>query len=630
MAAKTTNIARILSRSNSANVFLKNDRVQHALAYAQEVYGDEIHRTGMTIFEHALGVLEYLMPFEPDEDAVIASILHHVVFKNGVTLVGLEEEFGATVRSLVSGVHLLSSITLEQKRNSIDDLRLMMLSVSEDVRTILISLCDHAYILNHTETMSSSEARMLAGDALRLYAPVAARLGIYSLKHELERCAFPICYSSDAERITEQLQLVHEQTGDFLKEAAAHLRQYLMTHNIGVRIEHREKEPYSIFRKMTFKGLSSIRDVYDLFAVRIITDSPEDCYSSLGLIHQVGRPLSNRFKDYIAFPKPNGYQSLHTTLVQLPDVPEDTAVEAQVRTHKMHREAQYGIAAHWSYKEFGATQRAMEQTQLKKMLSMQESVQKESGEATLVDHIFVLTPRGDIVELPEGATPLDFAFQVHTDLGLSFRSAKVNGAIVALDHELENGDVIEVLKYRTPKPSPQWMQMLKMSSSRSKLKRHLYAQRRNEFVAKGREMLNQELAKRSIPPLDTDLTLLKVYDDGVLSFARREDLLMKVGQKSQSATSLFPHIAALRGYAIIKTHPRRTVSRQQRKDAVVEVEGGVPMPIRFAKCCKPNSSTKGDIIGIINREGEVMVHRATCHMQKNANPERKINIWWKK
>jgi len=625
-------ISTLLERVTRVNPDFDIDRVVSAFRCAREVYGEESHRTGVSLYSHATGVLELLLPFEPDEDTIIASILHHIVFENGLSLTELEERFGPTVRSLVSGVHLISSITIEGSRNSIDDLRLMLLSVSDDVRTILITLSDHCHLLDNAEGIGKERAKRIASDVLRLYAPVASRLGVYSLKQELEKRAFPICYPSDSEHITGQLNRLRDLHGDFMENMAAELKSYLSNNGVPVKINWREKQPYSIFRKLNAKGLSSIEDVYDLFAIRVIVDRTEECYQALGFIHKLGSPMANRFKDFIAFPKPNGYQSLHTTLVQLPHAPNDIFVEVQVRTNRMHREAQYGVAAHWSYKEYGATRHAMEHTQLKKMLSVQESVHEETGqEPTLADQIYVLTPKGGIVELPEGSTPLDFAFQVHTDLGLSFRSARVNGSIVPLDHELENGDVIEILKYRTPKPSPQWMQLLKMSSSRSKLKRHLYLQRRNEFIAKGREMVNADLTKRSLSPLDSDLSILRVYDGDVLPFARREDLLMKVGQGSQNAVSLFPHLEALRGHDFSQPKQvRRTIPKQHRKKNPVELEGGLPMPIRFAKGCKPDEGEQGEIIGVINRSGEVVIHRSGCRMMKKANPDKKVKAWWKR
>lgn len=631
MVTDVIDITSVLDRIRKENKEFNHTRVAEAFEFAKELYGEEMHRTGLTYLDHSIGVLNILLPFEPDEDTIIACILHHAVFKDGLTLTELEERFGPTVRSLISGVHLLSSIEMNQSKGSIDDLRLVLLSVSDDVRTILITLCDRCHLLDHHHGLGKDLARTISNEVLRLYAPVAARLGIYNLKHELERRAFPICYPSDAQRIEEQLQQIREQNGDFLWETTEYLQNSLNSNDIEVLIEHREKQPYSIFRKMTSKGLSSVQDVYDLYAIRVVVNSTEDCYKALGYMHKLARPLPNRFKDFISFPKPNGYQSLHTTLAQLPGTPQDTFIEVQIRNKRMHREAKFGIAAHWSYKEYGATRHALERAQFKKMLSMQESIGEEEESSTLVDHIYVLTPKGGVVELPEGATPLDFAFQVHTDLGLAFHSAKINGSIVPLDHELENGDVVEVAKHKTPRPSPQWMQMLKMSSSRSKLRRHLHLQRRGEFITKGRELMNSDLQKRRLPILDSDLSLLRIYNGEVLPLTRREDILVKVGQGSQNAASVLPYLEALKGKEKLfeKNELRKTPPKQALKGKKVELEGGLPMPVRFAKGCSPDEGAKVDIIGIINRSGEVVIHKDGCKVVGQANPGKMIKAWWK-
>jgi len=612
-----------------AGASFDEERVRKAFLLAQEIYGSQDHWTGMSLLEHTIGVLETLMPFEPDEDAIIACLLHHALYSENCTLSEIEEQFGSNVRSLVSGVHLLSHVTLQGRRHSIEDLRLMLLSVSDDVRIILMILCDRCYTLSHVCRLPAEDAKRTAQDVLQLFAPVAARLGIYAIKHTLEGYAFPVVYPSDAERIQEQLEQAHQQRGVFLDAAAEELRSALAEQGITVEVEAREKHPYSIFLKMHKKSITHIEDIYDLFALRVIVHSEDECYQALGVLHRIGRPVTHRFKDFIAFPKPNGYQSLHTTLMQLPGVPENMFVEVQVRTQDMHREAKLGIAAHWSYKENGSTMQAMQRVQLHDVLMGQQSVE-EGSTVSLTDHIFVLTPQGDIVELPEGATPLDFAFQVHTDLGLSFRSAIVNGAIVSLDYQLENGDVVDIRKRRTPHPSPQWMQHLRVASSRSRLKRYLYAQDRPQLIVKGRELLNQELRKRHLPLLDTDLSLLKECDGEKLTSQKREDLLMKIGQESEKASSLLPRLDALKGQDFSKKQTRKRPPRLQRKGALIDIEGGVPMPMRFAKCCKPNEGEHGTILGVINRAGEVMIHRQQCGMIRNTNPERRIGVWWRK
>ena len=602
------------------------DRLREAYAVAQEAYGDYTHWTGESLMEYSLSVLQVVLPFQPDEDTIIACLLHQVLQVPDWTLIDLEQLFGPRVRSLVSGVHLLSHVTIRGRRVSVQDLRVMLLTVSEDIRTVLVSLCERCYLLQYAWRLPQEDQRALAQDALQLFAPVAARLGIYSLKHELENRAFPLLYPNDAERIGEQAVRLRHQYGDFLPKAADVLREHLQAAGVEAEVFSREKQLYSIFLKMRHKSITGIEDIYDLYALRVVVPTVEDCYRALGIIHQLGRPMGHRFKDYISFPKPNGYQSLHTTVLGLERCPENMFVEVQVRTADMHRKAQYGVAAHWSYKEHGSTERAMQQAQLHQMLVAQET-RVEAGEAVLVDHIYVLTPKGDVMELPEGATPLDFAFQVHTDLGIAFKSARVNGAIVPIDYELENGDVVEITKQNTPHPSPQWFNLLRLSSARSKLKRYLYAQNKPELVTEGRRLVNDQLKARGLSLLDQELSLLRLVDGEKLSLQEREELLMKIGQGAERASSLLERIDADTG-TTPQQLPKKKPIPSATSEIDVQLEGNVPMPTRFALCCKPHERAHGALTGVVNRSGQVVIHRADCGMLHNANPERQMRAVW--
>lgn len=542
-------------------------RLEEAYQRAVEAYGAGVHWTGMSLIEHVLGVLKTLLPFEPDEDAVVGCLLHHVFEQRQWTLKRLEEEFGSSVRSIVRGVHLLSHVTMEDRRMSSSKLRSMLLKVSDDMRVVLMILCDRCFVLGHLEKLSPEEQRRMCADVLHLFAPVAARLGIYATKHILESRAFPIAYPTDAERIASHLGKCRESYGDFLPRAAEQLTKFLREYGVSAVVQGREKQLFSIFVKMRRKSVARIEDIHDLFALRTVVGREEECYQVLGLLHRGGHPVPNRFKDYIAFPKPNGYRGLHTTLTRLPGVPEGVFLEVQVRTEEMNREAEYGIAAHWQYKEGGSAERAVERMRFQRMLLDQQSLEEE-GEASLVDHIFVLTPKGDIVELPEGATPLDFAFQVHTQVGLSFQAAKVNGAIVPIDAPLENGDVVEVLRHTHPRPSLQWLALLKTASARSRLRRY--------FVGQG---------------------VLEV------------DTLF---------TGMSGHIA--------RGTPHRRV--RAKSPSVLIVEGDTRMPLAYARCCKPEEEKGRSVVGVVTREGVLKVHRSSCKMLRHVNRERRVKVRW--
>lgn len=611
----------------------KGSRVQEALALAEEIYDGKIHWTGVPLLTHVFQVLERLLPYEPDEDAVISCLLLHSLRKNvSARTLGIdeiEERFGSVVRGIVSGVHLLSHVTKETSRMSIDNLRLMFLRVSDDIRIVLLLLLKREMALEHLDKMSPEDQKGLARDILQLFAPVAARLGMYGIKHRLEAGAFPIAYPVDSARILEQTDRLKKQYGNFLPGVCKAVEAELLAQGIHARVEGRQKQPYSLFRKMQGKGITRVDQLFDLYAIRVIVPDEPSCYRALGVLHRMGHPVQNRFKDFLAFAKPNGYQSLHTTLANLPGMPEGLLAEVQIRTEIMHRKAEYGIAAHWSYKEGGGREHMLRRAELQKALSSSEMLDASRRNAVLsAEHIFVLTPMGDIVELPEGATPLDFAFHVHTNVGLSFRAARVNGSITPLEHELENGDVVEILKQKEPHPSPKWLSLLKTASARSRLKRYLAERQRPELVARGRELLNAELQRRKLPPLDTDLSVLRTFDDAVLPVADREDLLIKVAQGSQNAASLFPHLLelpdAVRHLEPQKPAVRKTAAAKSR----VALEGDMTMPVRFARCCKADEKAVKDIVGVVSRDGAVRIHAKACKMLKNGNPERRIGARW--
>ncbi|MBI4129117.1 bifunctional (p)ppGpp synthetase/guanosine-3',5'-bis(diphosphate) 3'-pyrophosphohydrolase, partial [Candidatus Peregrinibacteria bacterium] len=487
--------------------------------------------------------------------------------------------YGESVQAMVRGMHLLSHVTLQDRRLPVERLRSMLVRVADDMRVLLIILCDRCHVLDALPSLSAGEQRRVCQDALHLFAPAAARLGIYSLKNRLESLAFPIVYPADAERITEQLTLLHRQYGAFLPAASAALRAFLEEQGIMTTVEVREKQPYSIFMKMRAKGMTAVSDVYDLFAFRVIVRSPEECYQVLGHLHRRGHPIPNRFKDYIAFPKPNGYRSLHTTLTQLPCVPPNVFIEVQVRTEEMAHEAEYGIASHWRYKEGGPSAEATRRVQ--KLLACQPG-------------IFVLTPKGDIVELPDGATPLDFAFQVHSLLGLSFRAARVNGVIASLTHHLENGDVVEVIRHRDPHPSPRWMQYLHTAEARSKLRRFL-AER--DAALEGTAPVALRLKRGPSGPLQ---------EKGALPFEVLRGLRVLNGNERSESNGRVP----------------------RRKAIPVTVGGGVDFPLSYALCCHPEEK-RGDVIaGVITRLGRVKIHRQACRMLAHVHSDRRIEAQW--
>jgi len=624
IAPSQTAFDMLMTIRSRASVPTDIERLREAYAFADSHYGNTMHWTKETVMDHCLGILRTLLQFEPDDDTIIACLLHHTIDAGACTLAELERRYGTAVRNMISGENLLSHATVKNRRMSLEQLRLMFLKVSGDARLILLLLSQQYHLLERLDAMSSEDRKRICRDTLQIYSPVAARLGIYTLKHQMEARAFPVMYPVDATHIAEQLENMHAKHGQFLQLASTLLMKDLALAGILARVQIREKQPYSIFHKMQLKSLSQVEDLYDLFALRVIVSDESECYQALGVLHRLGHPVAGRFKDYIAFPKPNGYKSLHTTLAQLPGVPEGVFIEVQIRTVAMQREAEYGIAAHWSYKEGGTAEHALQRAQIQRALT--QPIGDNPALDSTNSRIFVLTPHGDVIQLPEGATPLDFAFHVHTTLGLSFKGAKVNGNIVPIDHILENGDIIEILKHPDPRPSPQWITLLRTASARSRLKHYLHSQERPMHLAIGRDALNEELQKHHLPLLDTDLSLLRLVDHESRTMSEREDLLVRIGQGMQNVSSFLPHLTLLKDR--LQERPQRPAVFVRGTSLIAKVDGNIPMPVLFAKCCKPDSSEGSPVIGVISRTGDIRVHLTGCKMLKNVNPARKIGVKW--
>lgn len=617
----------------------KGKALETAMRYAEQVYGDRTLKpiSRLTLLEHAVHSAVFLAEFCHDESAIIACILQYAMKVEGSTLQGLSNDFGKDVRDIVSRVHLLSHLYTADWRKSVEDLRTMLVSVSDDVRILLIALSDACTLLQSFDTVESAYRMRLCRQALQLFAPVAARLGIYALKYRLERTAFPECYPSDAQNIVRQLATIHQDHGAFLQQTSSAIRRFLEEQGIEADVMAREKQPYSIFQKMQTKSVTSLEKITDLFAIRVIVPKTQDCYQTLGLIHRLGTPISHRFKDYISFPKPNGYQSLHTCLIGLPHAPKNAMVEVQIRTHDMHQEAEYGVAAHWLYKQVGKKNSGFQSP-----LAVQDAPRRRDAsdendlpsERSLVDHLYVLTPRGDIVELPKGGTPLDFAFHVHTDLGLKFKSARVNGSIVPISYPLENGDIVEVQTHKEPRPALQWLEQLVTASARSKLKAYFFAHNRAQFLTRGREILNAELRQRRLPRLDADLSQLASFDGQALSTREREDLLVKVGMGSVRTSSVLRHLAIPDVPPKVQNaKKKKTASLTPPQGSVVAIHGSpLTLPYRFAKCCGPDpmKHESEKLIGVVTRSAVITVHRENCKMVKGGNPDRRLKMYWVK
>lgn len=561
-------------------------QIRDAYEVARTIYAGRLHPCGEPLAIYAEKVARLLLRLHPDARTMVAALLQYAEGKEH--LPAIERRFGKKTVRTIATLAMLERDYGKTPTYSTAYLRKMTEVLSDDIRVLLVALHNRLHALEQSESYDEKTRRTLAREVLDVFAPLSARLGVYSLKYALEAPAFGILYPEEAQTIEQALRNLRRQQGPFITESARVLKRTLVREGKRAEIIGREKHPYSIFRKMQQKGITKITDLHDLFGLRILVDTVEECYQILGFIHRIYRPILHRMKDYIAFPKPNGYRSLHTTILGLNVRDASLPVEIQIRTHAMDEEAEYGIAAHWNYKE-GEREQPQRQKLWRERLRVLQHVSKKSVppenasdalNEMLSDHIYVLTPQGDPIELPKGATPLDFAFRVHTDIGLCFRSAKVNGSIASLDHELENGDMVEIQKSAVPRPSPQWMQIVRTSEARSKLR----------------------------------------------SFFRMEE--------ARLAPALKQTLAGL---------SRATEQREWRTSAkkkktlpplrsLVALDAGTPLPHRFAKCCHPEapSAKHPPILGFITRGGVVTVHRKNCRMLRDANVSRCITAAWRK
>jgi len=592
-------------------------------------------------------VATILADLELDTVTIAAALLHDVVEDTPVTLEEVRQTFGPEVSGLVDGVTRLSRLEYRSREDEqVENLRKMFLAMARDIRVILIKLADRLHNLRTLGHLEAEARRRIAEETMEVFAPLAHRLGIYHLKMELEDLALRYL---DPERYYQLVELVAKRRSErktFIERVIAMLRERLAADGIEADIQGRAKHFYSIYKKMYEQG-RDFADIYDLVAIRVLVDSERDCYAALGIVHSLWKPIPGRVKDFIAAPKPNMYQSLHTTVVG----PEGEPVEIQIRTWEMHRTAEYGIAAHWRYKEGGKTDRAFEEklAWLRQTLEWQHDLRdpQEFMEALkvdlLADSVYVFTPRGDIIELPAGATPIDFAYRIHTDVGHRCVGAKINGRIVPLHYRLNNGDIVEILTSRqSGGPSWDWLNLVKTGTARNRIRQWFKREFWQENVSRGKEMIDRELKRAGVDADDYPSALRQqVLEDTRkrLNLGSVDDLWAGVGAGSVTAN----YVAQKLREALSRHQKLERVSQAQRGAPEVEVKpwSGFGKPsqgvrvrgvdnvlVRFARCCNP---VPGDpIIGYITRGRGVSVHRVDCSNVRyiGAEAERLIEVAW--
>ncbi|MFR8974703.1 MAG: RelA/SpoT family protein, partial [Eubacteriales bacterium] len=620
-------------------------KLEKAYELARTAHEGQMRESGEPYLTHPLEVAYILADLELDCDTLVGALLHDVVEDTSYTVADINREFGESVGIIVDGVTKLSKIqytTAEEQQ--VENLRKMFLAMAKDVRVILIKLADRLHNMRTIKAKSEKKQREKARETLEVYAALAHRLGMSKIKWELEDLSLkyidPVAYKE----ITESINLKKQEREQFINDIMDTLKKKTDEMGINSHVMGRAKHFYSIYRKM-FTQNKSIDELYDLFAVRIIVDSIKDCYAVLGMVHELYYPIPGRFKDYIAMPKPNMYQSLHTTVIG----PDGTPFEIQIRTWEMHRVAEFGIAAHWKYKEgvSGKTDVDAKLEWIRQLLEIQNSVvDTDDFMRTLkidlfTDEVFVFTPKGDIINLPAGSTPIDFAFSIHSAVGCKMAGVKVNGKITTLDYILQNGDIVDIMTSSAVRgPSRDWLKLCKTSGARSKINQWLKRECRDENIQHGKELIDRELRRVNLSHSQLFRTewvdmLCKKY-----SFSSLDDIYAAVGYGGLTVNKVVGKLREEYRQAMKKEKPETEIVQseqtpQKKKKTAsngVIVEGIEGCLVRFSRCCNP---VPGDeIIGYITRGRGVSVHRKDCtnivSSEKHGDTERLINVYWEK
>ncbi|MHB1524725.1 MAG: RelA/SpoT family protein [Candidatus Dormibacteria bacterium] len=609
--------------------------LRRAHQVAEQAHAGQMRLSGEPYLSHPQAVAMLLAEMRLDTDAVAAALLHDVVEDTAVTSEEIRAEFGSTVEKLVEGVTKLGRIKLHsQAQIQAENIRKMLIAMAEDLRVVLIKLADRLHNMRTIAALPEERQRRIAQETMDIYAPLAHRLGMWQMKAELEDLSFSVLDHDNYERVRQEILSQRRQRETALDQARMRLGEELERAGIRAEVGGRPKNITSVFRKMQ-QGGRTIGEIYDLVALRVICDDIRGCYGALGVVHSLWKPIPGRFKDYVAMPKGNGYQSLHTTVVGEGAEP----VEIQIRTGDMHRTAEEGIAAHWHYKEGTQSNQRLDQgfSWLRSLLEWQkelldaESFVEHVKLDVFQDEVFVFTPKGDVLSLPSGATAIDFAYRIHTDVGHRCLGAKVNSRMVPLDYRLQNGDIVEVLTTRSERhgPSRDWLNFARTSSAREKIRQWFKRERREENVARGKELLDRELRRMRSSQLSA------ISPPRLQELAREfripdlTDFFAAVGYGEIAARTVVLRWAAGEEAAAGQPAPAPSIPLVSRPtpSGGVRVAGLGDLLTNIARCCKP---VPGEPIrGYVTRGRGVTVHRDECvNIRHAGDPRRIVEVEW--
>ena len=614
--------------------------IRKAFELALKAHEEQRRQSGEIYIYHPLGVVRILAEVQVDAVTLEAAILHDVVEDTDIKLETIEKEFGGEVARLVDGVTKLSRIEYKSKEEQkLESHRKMLLAMAKDLRVVVIKLADRLHNMRTLSHMNSEKQKDIAKETLEIFAPLAHRLGMFNIKWELEDLGFRYLEPESYYDLVEKVRQRREERQADIQDAVTMIQNKLKEIPIHAEIQGRPKHLYSIWRKME-KDHKDLSEIYDLSAIRIVVDSIKDCYGVLGIIHTLWKPIPGRFKDFIAVPKSNLYQSLHTTVIGSQGRP----LEIQIRTQEMHRIAEYGIAAHWRYKEgevAGAKDFDQKLSWIRQLLDWHQDMRdtKEFMETLKVDvfadEVFVFTPKGDIVELPAESVPIDFAYRVHTDVGNRCTGARVNGKMVPLTYKLNNGDIVEVVTTKGTGPSWDWIALVRSPETKNKIRQWFKKQNREENTAKGRESLDREVKRLGYEAKELVRSEWMQEISKKQNFGNEEDLIAAIGYGGTTATAVINRLLEhyrKREKALGNALPILTTIKPRKNSSKgtggILVNGEPGLMIRTAKCCNPVPGDK--IVGYITRGRGVTIHREDCvnAQPTGAEKDRQIPVSW--
>ncbi len=622
----------LLKKIGDAKGEAEVQRVKAAYDFAFEAHRDQKRESGEPYIIHPVEVSNILFDLGMDTTSIVAALAHDVVEDTQYDLEEIKKRFGEEVALLVDGVTKLSRLSFQNKQEQqMENLRKMFLAMTQDLRVVIIKLADRLHNMRTLKALAAEKQQKIARETQEIYAPLAHRLGMWKIKWELEDLALryidPEAYYDLVAKVAKKRQ---EREG-IIAEVKETLQRALVEVGLKAEVQGRPKHFYSIYHKMQEQG-KDFTEIYDLLGLRVVVSTVQDCYEVLGIVHTLWKPIPGRFKDYVAMPKSNMYQSLHTTVIDSHGEP----LEIQIRTWEMHQTAEYGIAAHWIYKENGPDDKEMRDkiAWLRHLIEWQGEM-KDSEEfmetlriGLFVDEVFVFTPRGDVKNLPVGSTPVDFAYSIHTNLGHQCAGAKINGRLVPLDYQLKNGDIIQIVTNKQAVgPSRDWLQFVKTSKAKNRIRQWQREQHREENIQAGREIIERELRKHNME-VHENLRLEVLLEAGKkLGFGSVDDLLAAVGDLKVTGNQVIGKMGGEKEIApprVLKEGEEK--KRPRRPGQGITVKGVDDLLVRFSRCCNP---VPGDpIIGFITRGKGVSVHRKDCPNLTSEDPERIIEVAW--